>query len=196
MASDNMRCLIAVILGSCVLLTGCASPMTPVIDKLDEDTGVTVTYSRTPFVFSPNERADDHAASEFVQVGAIEINTMGALKYYLWLGISEAYSLETTEGHPQGFETVVFDIDGKKISLDVRGWSHEAIGTSAPIYKKLFKSTKDAYYEVSLDHVAMLIDATDVSFSSSGPAARTYRPWYRSVTPNEDLTEFHKVVLE
>lgn len=187
---------IAVVAWLCVLAGCAATPSEPVIDKLDYDTGVTVTYSRTPFTFSPNERVEDYAAAEFVQIGAIEVNSMGTLKYYLWLGISEPGYLQGSDNHPRGFESLEFDFDGEKVNVDVLGWSHEAIGTSEPVYDGLFRSTRDAYYEVSLEHIEMLGRAQDVSFTTASAEPRMYKPWYRSVSPYEDLAEFTRVVRQ
>ena len=179
------------------VFSGCASsPPEPVIDKLDYNTGVTVTYSRTPFTFSPNEKADDYSAVEFVQIGAIEVNSMGSLKYYLWLGISEPKYLEGSGSHPHGFESLEFDFDGRKVNVDVLGWTHEAIGTSEPVYDGLFRSTQDAYYEVTLEQIEMLERSRDVSFTTASADSSVYTPWYKSVSPQEDLAEFTRVVRE
>ena len=187
---------VAVAASLCVLAGCAAAPSEPVIDKLDYNTGVTVTYSRTPFTFSPSERVDDYYTAEFVQIGAIEVNTMGTLKYYLWLGISEPGYLQGSDNQPRGFESLEFDFDGEKVNVDVLGWSHEAIGTSEPVYNGLFRSTRDAYYEVSLEHIEMLGRAQDVSFTTASAESRMYKPWYRSVSPYEDLAEFTRVVRE
>ena len=196
MNNNRFRYLVPVFLAISAMVAACATPAPPVIDKLDENTGVTVTYSRTPFVFSPSDKVSDDSPVEFVQIGAIEINTMGSLRYYLWLGITEPKYLDSAEGHPQGFETIVFDLDGDQESFNVLGWSHQAIGTSEPVYEKLFNSTRDAYYEVSLDQISMMLEATEISLRTADPAGREYTPYYRIVAPYEDLAEFRRVVLE
>ena len=175
-------------------VAACASATPPVVDKLDESTGVTVTYSRTPFVFSPNEKADDYSAVEYVQIGMIEINTMGTLRYYLWMGVSEPKFAETG-GVSERFEFVNFDIDGREIRLDAIGSSHEAIGTSEPIYSGLFKSTEDVYFDITLEQIGMFVGASDISFRNSDSMSSVYRPWYRAVSPHEDLAEFYREVL-
>ena len=185
------------VLVSLLIAGGCATtPSEPVIDKLDYNTGVTVTYSRTPFTFSPSGNTGDFSAAEFVQIGAIEVNTMGTLRYYLWLGISEPGYRDDSVDHPAGFESVEFDFDGEKVNVDVLGWSHESIGTSEPVYRGLYKSTRDAYYEVTLEQIEKLGQAQDVSFTTASTDSRQYTPWYRSVSPYEDLAEFSRVVRE
>ena len=136
----NKKIRAIALLSIAAFMSACASTTPPVIDKLDENTGVTITYSRTPFVFSPNEEADDYSAVEFVQVGMIEVNTMGTLRYYLWMGVSEPRFSETAGRIPERFAFVDFDIDGRQFRLDAVGSSHEAIGTSETPFTRAFTS--------------------------------------------------------
>ncbi len=192
----NKKIRAIALLSVAVFIAACASTSPPVVDKLDENTGVTVTYSRTPFVFSPSGKADDYAAVEYVQVGMIEINTMGTLRYYLWMGVSEPRFAETEGSIPERFQFVDFDIDGQEFRLDAIGSSHEAIGTSEPIYSGLYKSTKDVYFDIELDQIGMFVAANDISFRNAESLSGVYRPWYKAVAPYEDLAEFHKVVIQ
>ena len=194
--NKNNSARATVLLLVATLVSACASTTPPVVEELDYDTGVTFTYSRTPFVFSPNEKAEDFSAVEYVQIGMIEINTMGTLRYYLWMGISEPKFSETSGKVGERFEFVNFDVDGREFRLDAIGSSHEAIGTSGPIYEGLFKTTEDVYYEITLEQIGFFVAAADVSFRTADPTAEVYRPWYRSVSPQEDLAEFYRAVLE
>jgi hypothetical protein len=179
-----------------VFIAACASATPPVVNKLDENTGVTVTYSRTPFVFSPNETVDDYSAAEYVQVGMIEINTMGSLRYYLWMGVSEPKFAEKEGSVSERFGFVDFDIDGREFRLDAIGSSHEAIGTSEPVYACLYKSTEDVYFDIELDQIGMFVAANDISFRNADSLSNVYRPWYKAVAPYEDLAEFHRTVIQ
>ena len=67
----------------------CLAGKPPVVEKLDELTGVTITHSRTPLVLSPNTVFRKKQDQDFVEVGAIEVNRMGKFSYFLWLGISD-----------------------------------------------------------------------------------------------------------
>lgn len=184
------------LLSVAVFIAACATPTPPVVNMLDENTGVTVTHSRTPFVFSPNEQADDYSAVEYVQIGMIEINNMGALRYYVWMGVSEPKFAETGGSVSERFEFVNFSVDGREFRLDAVGSSHEVIGTSEPIYSGLFKSTEDVYFDISLEQIGMFVGADDVSFRTANSTTKVYRPWYKAVTPQEDLAEFYREVLQ
>lgn len=176
------------------LLSACATEQPAVVDYLDESTAVTITRSRTPFVLSTGTSAD--AARDFVQIGAIEINRMGARRYFLWFGISEVMYTKDARSNPDGFESIVFDVGKEEFQLDVVGWTEKAIGAGKPIYEKLFRTTVDAYYEVSLQQIELLADVNSISFRTTGITPKEYTPWYRAVAANEDLKEFFRTVTQ
>ena len=131
-----------------------------------------------------------------MQVGAIEINRMGSLKYYLWFGISEVEHVKSTDSRPVRFESIMLIVGNENIRLDVHGWTHEAIGTSAPIYKRLFPSASDAYYQVTLKQLRLLAEADAPTFRTADSASPEFIPWYKQIKANSDLAEFLRTVSE
>ena len=131
---------------------------------------------------------------DYVQIGAIEVNRMGTLQYYVWLGITEVEYAESADRQPNGFESVVFIVGGEEFQLDVHGWTHEVIGVSEPVYNKLFQNTVDAYYEVTLEQIQSLTDVDGIKFRTIGPAPKEYVTWYKSITAKDDLVEFLRAV--
>jgi len=177
-------------------LSSCAAGQAPVVEKLDELTAVTYTYVRTPLILSPDAPLDRAHARDYVQVGAIEVNRMGSLKYYLWLGISEIEHVESSGTHHDGFKSIVLIFGDRKFPLDIRGWTQEAIGVSEPVYQKLFSTSVDAYYEVTLEHVRLLAEEDSMTLLTSGSAPREFVSWYRQTTAKEELAEFLRTVLQ
>jgi len=177
-------------------LSSCAAGQAPVVEKLDELTAVTYTYVRTPLILSPDAPLDRANARDYVQVGAIEVNRMGSLKYYLWLGISEIEHVESSGTHHDGFKSIVLIFGDRKFPLDIRGWTQEAIGVSEPVYQKLFSTSVDAYYEVTLEHVRLLAEEDSMTLLTSGSAPREFVSWYRQTTAKEELAEFLRTVLQ
>ncbi len=133
---------------------------------------------------------------DYVEVGAIEVNHMGTLRHFLWLGISEVNNTERVDARPEGFESIVFFADEGTFQLDVFSWTHEAIGTSERIYKKVFAGSADAYYEITLDQIRLLANADVMKVRTSGSAPKEYVVWYRPATAKEDLSEFLETVLQ
>lgn len=179
-----------------VILSACATEQPAVVEKLDELTAVTYTYSRTPIILSPDTPLDGDNTRDYVQVGVIEVNRMGTLQYYLWLGISEMNYEATADMQPEGFELIVLDIGGEKIPLDVIGWTEKAIGISEPVYKKLFSTSSDAYYQVTLEQIQLLNDVDGVKLLTTGFEPREFVSWYRQTTARNDLAEFLQSVTQ
>lgn len=179
-----------------ILLGACATDSRPVVDRLDENTGVTVTYSRTPFVFTSGETAESFPQIDVVQLGAIEVNRMGALTYYLWLGVTEYRFRDLADGQPTQFRSIVIDVGTDEIELDVLGWSHDAIGTSEPVYRRLFESSIDAYYRIDLERIEQLANAGSLRIRTGAPDPREYTTAFGAEKPTADLIEFVRVVAD
>lgn len=196
MNERHLRSTLTFCVLSALLLSACATTQQPVVEKLDENTGVTVTYSKTPFVFSSGETADSFPQIDVVQLGTIEINRMGVLRYFLWLGITEYRYRELQAGRPAPFESINLHLDAEEVVLDVAGWSHDALGTSEPVYRKLFDSSIDAYYPIDLEQIGSMANATEIKFRTADPDAREYTLRFGSDRPAADLSEFYRVVAD
>lgn len=178
------------------ILSACAAGQLPVVEKLDEFTAVTITYSRTPIIMLPDTPFDRATAGDYVQIGAIEVNRTGTLQYYLWLGISDMNYMTSADERPEGYESIVFIADGEKFRLDVHGWTPAAIGAGEPVYKKPFATSVDAYYQVTLDHIQLLAEADVLKLRTTGSAPREFVPLFRQTTAKDDLAEFLRTVLQ
>jgi len=177
------------------ILSACTVAQPTVVEKLDELTAVTVTFARTPLVMSPDTNFDGDARRDYVQIGAIEVNKMGALQYYLWLGVTEVDPIAKMNTQPEGFRSIVFSVDDESFQLDIRGWTPEAIGASEPVYQKLFSNSVDAYYQVTLDQIQLLTDSDSLKLRTTGSAPKEFVSWYRQTTFQGDLTQFVRTVL-
>ena len=178
------------------MLSACATGQLPVVKKLDELTAVTITYNRTAITMSPDRPFDQATINDYVQIGAIEVNRAGTLHYYLWLGISDRSRMTSAIEGPEEYESIVLVIDGEKIQLDVHGWTAAAIGASETVYKKFYKTSVDAYYQVNLDHIQLLADANSLELHTTGPASKEFVPWHSPAKTKDELAEFLRTVLQ
>ena len=183
------------------LLSACGAGQPTVVEKLDELTAVTITHSRTPLILSPDTHLDENIARDFVQIGPIEVNRMGTLQYFLWLGIldtdyTEYQGEKSQEEHPQGYRTIVLSFDGEELPFDIHGWTENSIGVSEPVYKKLFDSATDAYYPATLEQIRLLAAAEAIQLTTSGSEPKEFVLVYRQATARDDLAEFLRTVLE
>jgi hypothetical protein len=184
----------AILLAVLAILSACATGQPNVVEKLDELTAVTVTYCRIPLVMSRDVPFDDKTDRDYVQVGVMEVNRIGTFKYYIWLGITEVGQAANPGKRPAGFESVVFAAGDKNLQLDILGWTPEVIGTSEPVYKKLFLASADAYYPVTLEQIQLLTDVDNLTLRTTGSAPKEFISWYRKTAFESELVEFIRVV--
>lgn len=185
--------IISVILA---VLSACATEQPAVIEKLDDLTAVTVTYCRTPLVMSPDTPLNREARRDYLQLGIIEVNQMGSLQYYLWLGITLVNQDSYAGDHVEGFESIVLAVNDDSFTLDVKGWTPGVIGTSEPVYQKIFPDSADAYYPVTLEQIQLLTDSDNLKLLTTGSAPGEFVSWYSQTTFESDLAEFLGEVIE
>lgn len=183
-------------LAALIFLHACAAGQPTVIEKLDESTAVTYTHSRSALILSPDIPLDREKTRDYVQIGPIEVNRMGALRYYLWLGISDVGNLQSAAADHAGFEKIFLMLGDQEIALEVLGWTPSAIGVSEPVYKKLFPTSVDAFYEVTLAQIRRMSDVGTVTLRTTGAAPKEFVSWYKQTTAKEDLAEFLRRVAE
>jgi hypothetical protein len=104
--------------------------------------------------------------------------------------------MQSTDRHPGEYESIVFASGGEDIQFDVHGWTEATIGTSEPVYKKLFRTSLDAYYQVTLEQIRLLIEADRIGFRTTGSAPKEFIVLYKPTTAKESLREFLSVVSQ
>lgn len=185
-------------LGGLILFLGIisCSTTTPLNgEKLDPLTGVTVTYASTPLVLYRENAATAAFARSYVNVGPIQVNRSGTYRYYLWVGIWNTMQVADQAEHRDGFESIVIFADGEPLSLEIAGWTPEAIGVSEPTYVKPVASAVDAYYQVTADQIRLLAEARDIRLQSSGRPDKEFIPWDAQKSARDSLEEFMLVAL-
>jgi len=192
----SLRLPMSVSLAVLAFLSACTAAQPTVIEKLDKLTAVTVTYCRTPLVMSPDTPLHREARRDYVQIGVIEVNRMGVLQYYLWFGITLVDHSANMDKHPDGFEAIVLTVNDERLELDVEGWTAAVIGTSEPVYRKLFPDSADGYYQVTLEQIQLLTNSDSLKLRTTGSAPREFVSWYSQTTFDGDLAEFLRTVTQ
>lgn len=173
-----------------LLLSACADHGALLQDKLDPVTAVTITYCQTPFVFYRDDTGKAAFARDYVHVAPLEVNRTGDFRYYIWLGIWDTLQ-DTDAGNASGsFESIVIFADGEPLSLDLSGWLPAAIGASEPVYIKPVSSATDAYYEVTIDQLRLIAEASDLRLQSTGPKQQSYELWDQQTSARASLNKF------
>jgi hypothetical protein len=182
------RTVIALIAACSV--AGCASTEPIVRDKLDSLTGVTVTFSSTPLILYRENPSQAAFARNYVHLGPIQVNRSGNYQYYLWLGIWSTMQTVNQAEHRDSLESIILFADGEPLSLELAGWTPDAIGASEPIYLKPVASSVDAYYRVTADQIRLIATARDIRLRTSGAKAREFSLWENQQLARGELQEF------
>jgi len=182
----------ATVLIAVLIVAGCSSNTTiPIVrDKLDLVTGVTVTFSNTPLIMYREDSGRAAFARNYVHMGPIQVNRSGSYQYYLWLGAWNTMQSPNPAEHQDGLESIVIFADGEPLSLELAGWTAEAIGTSEPVYLKPVASSVDAYYRVTADQIRLIAAARDIRLRTSGANSREYTLWDNQQVARSELNEF------
>jgi hypothetical protein len=173
-----------------LLLSACAGSDVQTLNKLDAVTGVTITYSEAPMIFYRDDSGKAAHARNFVHLGPLEVNRMGEFRYYLWLGVWNTLQNPDPGQARDGFESIVIFADGEPMALDLSGWTATAIGASEPVYIKPVSSAADAYYEVTIDQLRVIAEATDLRFQSTGSQQQSFELWDDQASARVSLNEF------
>jgi hypothetical protein len=172
------------------LLSSCSSGSPLVEQKLDNVTGVTVTRSTAPVVLYRDNSAYAAHARDFVYLGPVEINRMGANSYYLWLGIWSTMKDEIRSAQRDGFESVILYADGEPLPLELAGWTLDAIGVSEPVYVKPVASAADAYYRVTVDQIRLIAESSDIQLRVGTAQPKSYALWDKQGSANVSIRAF------
>jgi hypothetical protein len=173
-----------------LILAACASDPPTVGEKLDWQTGVTVSYVNTPLVLYRETPAQAAYARDYAQIGPIQVNRSGSYQYFLWVG--SWATMQTTDilEHRDGFESIVIFADGEPLVLELSGWTPDAIGASESTYLKPVASSTDAYYQVTVDQIRLIAEASDVRLRTSGSHPKEFELWDEQTSARNDLAEF------
>ena len=188
--TDRLAIRFAPTLIVALVLAACGGTSELVSDRLDPLTGVTVTSATKPLVFYRDRSAQAAYAKDYVYLGPIEVNNMGHRDYFIWLGIWGSSDSADRSSQMNDFETVVMLADGEPLTLEVKGWTLSAIGTSDPVYAKPVASATDAYYSVTIDQIRLIAEARDIEIRAGTTSAKQFIPWDTSPSGNSALIRF------
>ena len=175
-------------------LSSCASFGASTIETLDPLTSVTLTAVKTPMIFYRDNSGRSAYARDFANLGPIQVNRSGQYRYFLWIGIWTTGQETDDTRRRDSFESPVLFIDGEPFQLQLAGWNPESIGASEGIYVKPVASAIDAYYEVTLDIIRLLVNSADVRIRSSGEYATSFEPWDDQQTARDNLRDFFDLI--
>ena len=187
--SKSMRFLPGSIAIVALLTSACASSPDLVLSKLDPKTSVTISYNQSPLVFIRTLSVNSANAKEHVYLGPVEVNRSGDYRYYIWLaswGMTD--SVQVDRRHDR-FESIDIIADGKQVTLKMSSGSTRAIGASEPVYRKPVGWATEVYYDVTLDQLRMIAEASDLRMQYSS-TRETFELWDDRLASKAGLVAF------
>jgi len=178
------------IAAAALLLASCAGTDTTELQRLDPETGVTVTRATAPIVMYRDMSAHSAHGRDYVYLGPVQVNNMGRREYFLWLGIWGT-SDSVDRGRKMGdFETIVLYADGEPLGLEVRGWTPGSIGTSRDVYAKPVTTALDGYYRVTIDQLRLIAESRDLELRAGSVRPQRYVPWDSPQDSSQPIVSF------
>jgi hypothetical protein len=176
-------------------LFGCTATTPTVTDQLDWQTGATVTFVNTPLMLYRENPGKAAYARDYAHLGPIRVNRSGTYQYYLWVGSWATMQKSNVSEHRDGFESIVIFADEEPLLLELSGWTPDAIGISKPTYIKPVASSTDAYYQVTIDQIRLIAEASDIRLHSTGSSPKDFELWDAQKSARNELTEFLATVF-
>lgn len=187
--SKSVRLLPGSMALAVLLTSACSSNPELVLSKLDPETSVTISYNQSPLAFIRTLNANTANSKEYVYLGPVEVNRSGDYRYYMWLASWNATDPVRLGRRHDRFKSIDIIADGEPVTLKLTGSSTRAIGASEPVYRKPVGWATEAYYDVTLDQLRMIADATELWVQYSA-TRETFELWDDPIASKAGLVEF------
>ncbi len=166
------------ILALAVLLStlGCATPQWAYEARLDDASGLTIATLAEPITLARAAPRISQAARDYVYLGPVQVNRMGAREHYLWLGVASTVDRTPLGEQPLLPTHIVFVADGLPMPLTLEEWDSTLTGSTP--YSVANTPYRSLGSRVTQQQLAVLANAKQVRVylqSSDMPSARYHR---------------------
>ncbi len=156
------------------VVAACAS-QDPVNSRLDSS-GLTVVALDEVIVLARSAPQLSTAARDYVYLGPVEINRMGELNHFVWVGMASTVD-RTLAGQPlPKAASLALLVDGMPMELPLTSWETEL---DTPPYQSKVPVSESFAARASLDQINRIAMATSVEvhiITETGASAR-YEKW-------------------
>lgn len=127
----------ALTLSLAALTLGACASVPSVNSRFDERTGLTLQWLEEPVVLARAVPRMATAARDYAYLGPLQINRMGAVETYIWIGMASTLDRAAVSEEPPVAASLVLVIDGSPMHLVLEAWSGQTVPpyeTTTPIY--------------------------------------------------------------
>jgi hypothetical protein len=162
-----------------VLQAGCADQgPSEAFERLDQDTGVTLTRMGDALEFYVAEPGAGATASSFAFLGAIEVNRMGERRLLLWISTiasgEDAAAAEASAGRPPAPRVRVLT-DSEEFEPRLVAATYQELGLSQSPYRSRAGWARDGYFDVTLEQLRRMRDAERLALTVDDAAGNPVR---------------------
>jgi hypothetical protein len=176
-----MSQLLAIMMTAALMLAAPAQTAAQrITERLDPNTGVTVTTQSEAAVFARNQPQFSRSARDYIYLGPVEINRQGQRIYYLWVGVGTTIDrgyLAPSESDPQ---TLYVSVHDELVELPLHAWSELELGLdSDSVYETRVRLRAQFFARVTLDQLRLLASAapSEIIVKTADQAVQRYASW-------------------
>jgi hypothetical protein len=171
-SSRRWPILASLLLGACAGMRG-----EYLRQHLDERTALTLTGLDAPLVLYRDEPQLSANARDYLQLGPLEINRQGELRYYLWVSLWSTIEREDAAARRRAFERVYLFADGEPMDLALTAWNLSGKRADLQFYDKPVESAVDAFYGVTVDQLRRIAAAREIYLLAGAGQEERYEAW-------------------
>ena len=172
-----------------LLLGGCATEGTGVNEYLDPHTAVSIRAVAAPFIYARD--APELAANvrDYLSIGAVEVNNMGARKHYLAAVQWSTIGRRQVDGPPAPPpERIELTLAGRTRELPLASHEPRSLGIGAPLFRPPSGYVGESWYAVTPAELRAFVAAPPDSIDLTVDSVRAnYLLWRRADAALEDF---------
>lgn len=161
-----------------VLAQGCTGSAGLVRERLDRETGATITTAAAALVFARTDARYSRSGRDYLYVGPVSTNQQGLREFYLWIGLGTTIDrgyLAPERPIPNRLHVV---IDDELMEFELHAWPIDGIRRDRPAYATSVPIDTELGARVTLDQISLLADDTIQSvFVSDSAGQQVYSSW-------------------
>ena len=172
-----------------LLLGGCAIERTQVNDYLDPQTAMTVRAVAAPFIYARDVPELAANVRDYLSLGAVEVNNMGARKHYLAAVSWSTIDRRRVDGSPPPLpERIELTLAGKTRVLSLASHESRSLGIGEPLFRPPRGYLGESWYVVTPADLRAFAAAPPESIDIAVESGRTsYGLWRHADTALEDF---------
>jgi hypothetical protein len=172
-----------------LLLGGCTTEGKRVNEYLDPQTAVTIRAAAAPFIYARDVPELAANVRDYLSLGAVEVNNMGARRHYLAVVSWSTIDRRRADGSPAPLpERIELTLAGKTRVLSLASHEPRSLGIGEPLFRPPSGYLGESWYAIMPADLRSFAAAPPDSIDLAAEGARaSYVLWRRADADLEDF---------